>query len=173
MWLFWTAFTLMIVLAIVLLCARSLARKVPVNYILLLLFTLSEAYMVASITAFYDPQIVFAAISMTAGIVVGLTVYAMFTRGDITYVIGFIMFFCVTMILSLFFMLFWSFKAANTLLCALGVILYGFYLIYDTRLIMGQSSWKLQIDEYIVGAMILYIDIIMIFLRILALLGRK
>ena len=56
---------------------------------------------------------------------------------------------------------------------ALGVFLFGIYLIFDTQLIMGKGKYKLSIDDYIAGALILYADIITIFLYILAMCGRR
>ena len=56
--------------------------------------------------------------------------------------------------------------------CAMGVILFGMYLVYDTQLICGKHKLKLSIDDYIIAALILYIDIIQIFLYILEILGR-
>jgi FtsH-binding integral membrane protein len=56
---------------------------------------------------------------------------------------------------------------------ALGVIVYGFYLLIDTQLIVGGKTWELSEDDYIIGALILYIDIIILFLKILSLLSRK
>ena len=47
------------------------------------------------------------------------------------------------------------------------VILYGFYLIYDTQLIMGGKQHALSMDDYILGALMLYIDIITLFLELL------
>lgn len=57
--------------------------------------------------------------------------------------------------------------------CAFGIVVYGFYLIIDTQLICGGKTWQLSEDDYIIGALILYIDIIVLFLKILALLSRK
>ena len=58
-------------------------------------------------------------------------------------------------------------------------ILYGFYLVYDTQLIMGGKSYEISMDDYIFGkislilaAVMLYIDIIQLFLEILKLLNR-
>lgn len=57
------------------------------------------------------------------------------------------------------------------LYCSLGVLLFGIYIIVDTQLIVGGRSAELEIDDYFLGAMLLYIDIISIFLYILQLLG--
>ena len=56
---------------------------------------------------------------------------------------------------------------------ALCIILYGFFLIYDTQLVAGRGHHKLGVDDYIVGALIIYLDIIMLFLELLKLFGRK
>ena len=53
------------------------------------------------------------------------------------------------------------------MIATLGVFLFGVYLIFDTQLIMGGKRYELSIDDYVVGALILYLDIIMIFLYLL------
>ena len=49
------------------------------------------------------------------------------------------------------------------------VIIYGLYIIYDTQLIAGGRKHELSLDDYVIGALILYIDIIMLFLELLRL----
>lgn len=58
--------------------------------------------------------------------------------------------------------------------CALGLVFYSVFLIIDTmQIVKGKTvgGYALELDEYIVGALMLYIDIIMIFVYILKLLG--
>jgi FtsH-binding integral membrane protein len=57
--------------------------------------------------------------------------------------------------------------------CALGCIIFGIYLVIDTQLIVGGGRYELSLDDYVAGALLLYIDIIQIFLYILSLLGGK
>lgn len=54
-----------------------------------------------------------------------------------------------------------------------GIIVYGFYLLIDTQLVCGGKTWQLSEDDYIIGALILYMDIIVLFIKILSLLSRK
>lgn len=61
----------------------------------------------------------------------------------------------------------------NNLLCALGVIIFGIYIIIDTQLIMGSHKYGITMDDYILGALILYIDIIQLFIYILRLLSQR
>ena len=171
-WLVIVACVLAIVVECALICVRSLARKVPTNYILLFLFTICEAYTVAFICAASDPKIVLAAAFMTAAMVISLTVYAFVTKTDFTVLGGlfFILGACLTMFCIFAFIV--RYHVLNMAICAIGVVLFGLYLIFDTQLIMGGKRYQLDIDEYIVGALILYIDIIMIFLYLLRLLSN-
>lgn len=50
---------------------------------------------------------------------------------------------------------------------------YSIYLIIDTQLIFGGKNYELSLDNYIMGAAILYIDIVQIFLQFLKILGDK
>ena len=47
------AMILVIMTEITIICVRKLARKVPINFLLLSVFTLAESYMVAYISSYY------------------------------------------------------------------------------------------------------------------------
>ena len=114
-------------------CVHSLARTVPINYILLTTFTFCEAYLVAYVcSAVNDPKVVMAAVFMTAGIVFALTLYSMFTKHDFTVCGG--MMFILTIGLMVFgFVCYWLGGATMRLIYLfMGVCLFGLYLIIDT-----------------------------------------
>ena len=50
-WVWIPMFIIVIFIEIMLICVRPCARKVPINYIMLLLFTLAEAYCISTICA--------------------------------------------------------------------------------------------------------------------------
>jgi len=105
--------------------------------------------------------------------VIGITVFAFTTKSDFT-VCGPVLFVCgfaFAFILPFFFI--WSGKAMNMVFALLGVILFSFYLLFDTQLIMGGKRYEIDIDDYIMAAMILYLDIINIFLQLLKLFGNN
>ena len=58
------------------------------NYILLLIFTLSEAYLVSTVCIVYDKMLVFEAATVTLMITVSLTIYACVTKTDFTIIGG-------------------------------------------------------------------------------------
>ena len=63
----------------------------------------------------------------------------------------------------------------NMIYCAIGVLIFSMYVVYDTQLIIGGKHKKFQfsVDDYIFAALALYLDIINLFLYILALLGNN
>lgn len=168
---FWICLGISIFLIIPLICCQNVARSVPTNYIFLTLWTICEAYMVATCCSFYSPDIVITAASLTCAITIGLTFYAFTTKTDFTFMGGFL---CVGCILLFFLGLFsMIFSFLNTLYCVLGVLLFSLYLIYDTQLVMGKYGVEYQIDDYIIAALMIYLDIIQIFLYLLELLGKR
>jgi protein lifeguard len=55
---------------------------------------------------------------------------------------------------------------------SLGALLFSCYLVFDTQLMMGgKHKYSISPEEYIFAALNLYLDIINIFLYILALVG--
>lgn len=159
------------IVALILTCFTKTARVVPINYILLFLFTLCEAYITAKICVDVDqPQLVLMAATMTCAIVFGLTVYACVTDTDFTTLGGILFCCCVGIILLSIFGLFTSNKFLHVLISALSVILFSIYLIYDTQRLLGRHSYSIGYDDYIIGALMIYLDIIIIFIEILKLL---
>ena len=159
-----------IVVFSVFVCCRDVARTVPYNYLLLFSFTLCMSFYLSLLCAQYDTEIVFSALALTCAATIGLTLYAATTKTDYTYCGGFLFAFCLIMIFSAG-LFFWV--GYYVFYCALGVLLYSLYLVYDTQLILGKFGNEYKIDDYCFAALNLYIDIIYLFIRILAILGSK
>jgi protein lifeguard len=105
--------------------------------------------------------------------VVACSIYASCTETDFTTSYGIIIVISVAMFVLFIVTLFTSSPFIYNLYCCLGVILFGIYLIIDTQMIMGGRSVELAVDQFYLAAMLLYIDIIQIFLYILQLLSNK
>ena len=166
-----------------LLCCLENVVAVPINYILLTAFTACWTIVLSCVAARYDPVTVSLAICLCAGIVAALTLYACTTKSDMEYCIGIVVVLAMgVMMLSMMSMFMWAFSGSSYhrtynifyyLFALIGVVLMGIYLIFDIMLIMGGKHEGLEIDMYIIGAMILYMDVIYIFLYILKLLGGE
>lgn len=145
--------------------------------ILLFIFTLAETYMVGGLTAAYDQETVMKAGAATALVTISLTVYAMKTTVPIEFFGALSFVICLGMIPMMLMGLIIGGSFIYTMYCAMGALLYGIYLIIDTIMITGgknnMSNVKCSMDDYVIGALMLYLDIIMLFVYILRILGKK
>lgn len=154
-------------------CCPSVASKVPLNYVLLLVFTLCESYLVAYMTLIYEPLSVLMCAGITLALVLGLTLYAIFTKTDMTLWGGGLVCLSVIFFILSLIGIFYRSLFYQTLLNCCGLFLFSLYLMYDTQLVIGKNKNLISTDQYIIGALMIYIDIISIFIKILLLLGKK
>jgi FtsH-binding integral membrane protein len=93
--------------------------------------------------------------------------------------IGVFLFICIIILLCFSILLiFTQSPLLHIIVCVITIIVYSLYLIYDTQLIMGGKvhnlvnlkRYELDMDDYIIGALLLYVDIIVLFLELLKLL---
>ena len=117
---------------------------------------------------------------MTMALTVTLTIYAMTTKRDFTELcgpfmcMGLILIFSISILMSILSMFVFTFTETwYPFAAGFGVIVYGLFLLIDTQLVVGGGRYELTIDDYIIGAMILYLDIIMMFLELLKLFGGR
>ena len=144
----------------------------PLNYALLCVFTLCVSYIVSLSTLRYDPIIVIQAAFLTAAMTCAITVYAITTKSDFTvfgpfmFIIGFV--FAVAGIFSFM----WG-PTMHLAYACIGVVLFSFYLLIDTQMIIGGKNrkYKIDADSYVLASVVLYLDIINIFLYILQIIG--
>lgn len=99
--------------------------------------------------------------------------YACYTEED--YTTSSLMVIVLSVILLILFVvtMFTDSPLIRNIYCGVGVLLFSIYLIIDTQMIMGGKSIELRVDEYALAALLLYIDIIQIFLYILQLLSNN
>ncbi|XP_069020517.1 protein lifeguard 3-like [Embiotoca jacksoni] len=172
---YWASYAVYIVTHLVLVCCTGPRRKFPWNVILLLIFTLALSYMTGSISSFYDTKAVFLALVITAVVCIAVTVFCFQTKVDFTKckglfcVLGIVMFvtgIITTIVLSFKYML-WL----HMLYAALGAIAFTMFLAYHTQLLIGNRKHSISPEEYVFGALSLYVDIIQIFLFLLQIIG--
>lgn len=159
-----------LVVFIMFICCRETARKVPTNYILLFSYTICMSFFLAVVCAESKPKYVVSALFLTCGATIGLTMYAWRTTTDFTYLGGFLFAFALVLFISA---ALWFWIGLYAFYCALGVLLYSLYLIYDTQLIIGKFGYEYNIDDYCWAALNLYIDIVYLFIKILNLLNKN
>ncbi|XP_069815521.1 protein lifeguard 1-like isoform X1 [Dendropsophus ebraccatus] len=160
------------VLIMVLACCDSARRRVPLNFILLAIFTVFEGCLLGSFAAYFDADAVMWATGATILVTLGLTLFAFQTKWDFTVMSGGLMVALLVLlsfgILAAIFRSMWL----NIVYACLGTLIFGMYLVVDTQLILGKGHrYSVSPEEYIFAALNLYLDVINLFLLLLQLFG--
>ena len=160
---------LVLIIIILLTCFTKFSRKAPLNYIICFIFTLCESYSVSSLCGYINhPKMVIIACFLTLFITSSLTIYSFITKDDFT-LCGSSLFIISSALLGFTVMLFifGTIYVEFLLISLVIIIIYGFYIVFDTQLIIGGKTYELSIDDYMIGSVIIYTDVIGIFIRLL------
>eukprot|EP00927_Polykrikos_kofoidii_P035434 TRINITY_DN29996_c0_g1_i1.p1 TRINITY_DN29996_c0_g1~~TRINITY_DN29996_c0_g1_i1.p1 ORF type:complete len:274 (-),score=29.77 TRINITY_DN29996_c0_g1_i1:35-781(-) len=180
-WMLMVSMVGMLVTMVIMWCCQEVLRKFPLNYLFLVVLTVCEGVMVGFVSRRYTWQSVLLSAGITAGIFICMTVYAWTASTDFTgmgpYIfaamITLFIFGLVLSIMSAFgIQILWLKMVYN----ALGVLLFTFFIVYDTQLIIGEHGGhqeQFSIDDYAFAALALYLDIINLFMHLLSLLGER
>lgn len=154
---------------------QSQRRVYPLNIALFGLFTFISGLLISPLIAGQllggDTKVLVQALGLTTSIFGGLTIYTLTSRSDFSYLGG-------ALSIGLFgligFMIIgWftgGFAPSLEYGFAIGaVVLFSGFVLYDTSRILHHH----RTDEYVAGALSLYIDFILLFQYILMLLSRR
>ena len=147
--------------------------QVPTNYIILTIFTLSYSWWIAFYTVHFTPESVLLAIFLTFVTVACISLYALYTKNDYTFLGGFLFTSLTLLIICGLFLIFFPIRFLFMIYLYFGLIIFCAYLLYDVQLLVGNGARKFGEDEYILAAINIYLDIIGIFIRILELVGKR
>ncbi|CAG2170762.1 unnamed protein product [Oppiella nova] len=171
MWIYILSYIVFFTLYITLMCCKGPRRNYPTNFILLSLFTVALSFMVAMICSFHDLTSVLIAAGITALCCTAVSVLSFWTKFDFTrfgWALGiaslglFIMGIC---------MIFIKVKILYIVYAGLGTVIFMLFLAYDTQLITGGKKYEISPEEYILASIMLYVDIVYIFLFVLQLVS--
>lgn len=175
--LYWCSYAVYFIVHMVLVCCTGPRRKHPWNLILLFVFTLALSYMTGTISSYYDTRAVFLAMGITAVVCIAVTVFCFQTKVDFTKcrglfcVLGIVMF--VTSIITIIVLSFKYIYWLHMLYAAIGAIVFTMFLAYHTQLLIGNRKYSIGPDEYVFGALSIYVDVIQIFLFLLQIIGSS
>ena len=151
----------------------SLYRTVPINYILLTVFSLSFGWWIAAFTILYTKTSVLFVLCLTVVTVASLTVYAFFTKKDYTVYGSFLFTALIVLIVASLLELFFPIPILRLIIAYFSLMLFSIYLIYDVQLVIGDKKHKFSEDDYILAALNIYLDIVNIFIELLQLFGTR
>jgi len=163
-------FLMMIMTFIVMFALFLFRRATPWNFILLVIFTLMEAYVVGFIVSVYSTVLVLEAFMITSGVFIGLTLFTFQSKYDFKGLAPFLYASLWILILGGLIRIFFPFSSGIDLAYSIfGAFVFSGYVIFDTYMILRVVS----AEEYIVAAINLYLDFLNLFLYILRILNKK
>ena len=149
-------------------------RQYPINYALLFTFTTCESYCTAFICTLYTPGSVLACGIITFVMCLSLSLYACFTKTDFTSILHGLRWVMLGVLIGfIIMMIIYPSEWLVLLFCAIMVVLLGLFVLYDTQLILGGKKYQLDMNDYVIGVLILYTDFVYMFYYLLRMLGTK
>jgi len=171
------AFAVGILTYLILICVESARRSYPMNFVLLFLLTIAYGVMAAVMSTRYQTNTVFCAFLATAFATFTVILLAKFSPFDMTTcgcglcILGIIH--LIASIILIIVLVPQHAQLSSTIIAGSGAFLVSLYMMFDLQLIMGGRTMELSPEEYILGAVLLYIDIISLLQYMLILFGRR
>ena len=178
-------------------CCQDMLRKVPHNFIWLGLWTSCQTYLVTYIAGLYDVEVVLQAGLTTVVITVSIIAVVKFTKYDFSELFP-IMVVIVWSVIFIGFLnalisrdfnylkkfIFKNFRNFKNFFifrsswvqfayAVIMVIIFTIFLAIDLKMIIGGGKYELDADDYVLGAICIYLDILNIFLYLLQIFGRN
>ncbi|CAF0779968.1 unnamed protein product [Rotaria sordida] len=172
-WLYFASYGVFLVTYFVLICSRRAARRFPLNLILLGILTLAMGYMMGTISAFYKIESILIAVGITAVVCLGVTLFSFQTKYDFTSCVGVLFVISIALLAFGIVCAFTYSRILYTVYAGLGAVAFSIFLAVDTQLIMGGKRHEISAEDHIFASLMLYIDIIYIFVFILSLIGKR
>ena len=145
---------------------RKLVSKRPLNVLVFIVFTCFLAFSFAWLVALDQTLIILMFLVNACAIALALFFYVLTTKTELTYQTASL--FIVAAIFTVF-QLFILFTQAEMIYLICGLILnvvFGFYLIYDTQTNISGTKHEWAKDDAYSGAALVYIDILVLVLRL-------
>eukprot|EP00920_Eleutheroschizon_duboscqi_P003662 GHVT01008510.1.p2 GENE.GHVT01008510.1~~GHVT01008510.1.p2 ORF type:complete len:254 (+),score=9.02 GHVT01008510.1:169-930(+) len=145
-------------------------QSVPSNYILLAILTVCESIAVGLICTLYESVVVVQALLATCLIVVALTIFAFQNSYDFTSMVGALFYVLIGFTVFGLLRLVFTGPLFQIIYASIGAIIFSLYIVVDTQLLIGRGKCRVEEDDYIFAAVMIYLDVINLFLYILQLL---
>ncbi|SRR5579871_1546162 len=152
--------------------AMAVRKMAVINVLALLAFTfISGAYfapaLMYAVLKTGSMDVVFQAAGITGSIFVGLTAYTFISKKDFSFLGGIVYVGLFAVIGIMLVNMFIQSEAATMAVSWIGSVLFSLFILFDTSRILRTH----QTDEYVSGALSLYLDFINLFLFILRILS--
>ncbi|XP_030051315.1 protein lifeguard 2 [Microcaecilia unicolor] len=162
---------------LILACCTNIRRHFPWNLILLIIFTLSMAYLTGMLSSYYNTKSVLLCLGITALVCLAIIIFSFQSKFDFTSYQGVIfVLFMVLFFSGIFLSFLLPFQYVpwlQAIYAVLGAIVFTMFLALDTQLLIGNRRYSLSPEEYIFGALNIYLDVVYIFSFFLQIFGSR
>ena len=193
-YLLWVSLATPLLITLIMVAIDMCRWQWPMNFILLIIFTLCEGWALGEVCSYYEvtgnkinefqihstfifcfkTKIVLMAAGICAMICLLLIFFAFQPVWDFTACGSILLvFFSIFALFCVSAQFYEDHISQNQIACScLGALLFSLFLIYDTQMILGGKQWNaVSPEDYIFASLTLYVDIIQLFLEILAACG--
>lgn len=148
---------------IILACFKKMVKTVPINYLLLFLFTACMSYVLGFICAIVSETTVLLITIITVVVVVLLIFFTVCSPRDITIKIGLFLYLPAAAIFIIIFAGGFPDLIGHLFISLVIVIVFLIYLIYDLGRLAGKFEDQYTVDDYIIAALNIYVDVVFLF----------
>ncbi|XP_077581071.1 protein lifeguard 1 [Stigmatopora nigra] len=166
-WIYVSSFLIFAVVSIALNCAKSLRRKHPWNIIGLAIVTLSLSYVVGTMASYHDTRAVIITMATTLAISLTIIAFSAQSRYDFSCCYGLLLIMVVDLLMFGIFSGFYYLYITQVVYGCLGALLYSMFLMVDCQLMMGALNYRLDPEEYVSAALMIYLDVMLIFIYLM------
>lgn len=171
-WVYITSIITFFVIYFVLVCSSKAARKVPLNYIFLLILTLAMSFMFGVTASFYDTLTVVVAFGITMVVTFAMILFSLQTKYDLTKRLYLpLMAGLMCLLMFGFLSIIFRSQVLSIMYASIGALIFSLFIAFDIQLIVGGKRISLSEEDYVFGALMLYMDIVQVFVMMLYLVG--
>ncbi len=167
-------------LGLVLYLSATIAKHSASTSLLLFgLYSILNGITCSVVLLVYTNESVYTAFLSTAGMFGAMSLYALYTKRDITSWGSFLQMGLIGLIIAMVVNMFVGSTAAETVISVIGIIIFMGLTAYDTAKIKSLADGAGMLDDEssgkiaVMGALALYLDFINLFLYLLRLFGKR
>ncbi|XP_077472078.1 protein lifeguard 1 [Stigmatopora argus] len=166
-WIYVSSFLIFAVVSIALSCAKSLRRKHPWNIIGLAIVTLSLSYVVGTMASYHDTRAVIITMATTLTISLTIIAFSAQSRYEFSCCYGLLLIMAVDLLMFGIFSGFYYLYITQVVYGSLGALLFSMFLMVDCQLMMGALNYRVDPEEYVSAALMIYLDVMLIFIYLM------
>jgi FtsH-binding integral membrane protein len=143
-----------------------------------ILYSVLNGFTLSSVFIIYTTESLASTFFITAGTFIVMSAYGFVTKTDLTKFGNLLLMGLIGLIIAQVINIFYLSQALNWIITIIGILIFVGLIAYDTQKIknlnrIGNENTDEDKKEAIIGALILYLDFINLFLYLLRLLGRR